>query len=594
MEVSLRSRLGGRRAISWQAVVIGDLLIVTLATGLAAASAAGRTPLEAATSVFAITMATAVLAAAYTGLMHLTVFRKRAYKPVPISAAVGFHLSIGVIFLVGFAVGAAILSVPQLGGSPSFSIAVLLGGLLVCLPTSFLLDHSDRYRAAHQQLTQQLTEYERLRVSEWSMRQALRSLADKITDQMTRDDVVEHLDVLDLSEDTRLSTSMWWQASQAHHQGGSATGPGKLTDQFGDGSRQLDFSAVISDLMHRDFPTIRWTREFPTWRRSVAPAPGFASALVLFMTWLFLTPSLPSASALPISLTSAGGAYAIYALNRGGMLKVAPRVALFIASSWGVVSAVGWAVALPTITGASTTSAPGIAVLAGLGAAFALVIAMWVSGVVAARNEQLSMLQSVIERRKTESTAVFASLTSVVARMADAPPLSESTALAACATGLQRVQTARDPVRARRIIEWTHSVLTAPGVWSTASLAGRIDEVVHPWRALADISIDCPDDFNEPMLMDDVVAVVDEAVRNACRHGGAGTISVNVTVESVTLVQIEVLDDGSGLGDGVAGVGLERFASWGSGNFEVAARVPGPGTRVLVRLDASQQRHAVR
>lgn len=591
--MSLRSRLGGRRAISWQAVVLGDALIVTLATGLAAASAAGRAPIEAATSVFAITMATAVLAAAYTGLMHLTVFRNRAQKPVPISAAVGFHLSIGVLFLVGFAVGATILRVPQLGGSLLFSIAVLFGGLLVCLPTSFLLDHSDRYRAAHRQWIEELTENDRLRVSEWSMRQALRSLAGQITDQKTRDDVVEHLDVLDLSEDTRLSTSLWWQASQAHHQGGSATDAETLRGQFGVGSHQLDFSVVISDLMNREFPTVRWAREFPTFHRCVPPSPGFAAVLVLFMTWLFLTPPLPSVSVLPISLTAAVGAYATYALNRSGVLNVAPFLALLITSLFGVVSAIGWALAVPTSTSAPAAGVPSIALLAGLGSVCALIVAMWVSGVVAARNEQLLTLRSVIDRRQGESTAVFASLTSIVARMADVPSLSGSTALAACATGLQRVQIERDPVRARRIIDWTRSVLAAPGAFTPMSLAARIHEVVHPWSALADISIKCPEDIGEPTLMDDVVAVVDEAVRNACRHGGASSISVNVIAESASAAQIEILDDGSGPGDEGACVGLERLGSRASGGCEVTARLPGPGTRVLVRLDVSRQPDAL-
>lgn len=586
VEVSLRSRLGGRRAISWQAVVIGDVLIVTLATGLAAASAVGRSPLEAATSIFAITMATAIVAAAYTGVVHLTVFRNRARNPVPISAAVGFHLSIGVLFLVGFALGAAILSVPPLGGSPAFSIAVLIGGLLVCLPTSFLLDHSDRYHAAYNQLTEQLTAHERLRVSEWSMRRALRSLADKITDRSARDAVVERLNVLDLSEDTRLSTSLWWQASQAHHQGGSATPAGATGEQFDDGSRALDFSAVISDLVKSEFPTVRWTREFPTFRHSVAPPPGFAAVLVLFMIWLFLTPALPSSSALPISLTAAGGAYALFAFHRSGVVKVTPVAALVITCLWSGVSAIGWATALPTMTGLSAVSATAIVALTGLGTVLALIIAMWVSGVIASRSEQLSTLQKVIDRRRDESIAVFASLTSIVALMAEAPPLSESTALAACATGLQRVQTEKDPVRARRIIDWTNSVLSAPGAFAPVTLAARIDEAIHPWLALADISVECPDGIKEPSLVDGIVAVVDEAVRNACRHGGAGTISVHVTAESASVVQIEVLDDGSGPGDGAAGVGIELFTSRGTGGYELTERSPGPGTRVLVRLDA--------
>jgi len=570
-------------------VVIGDLLIVTLATALAAATATGRTPIEAATSVFAITMATAVLAAAYTGLMHLTVFRNRARQPVPIYVAVGFHLSIGVLFLIGFAVGAAILDVPRLGSSPSFAIAVLLGGLLVCLPTSLLLDHSDRYRAERDQLTQQLTALEQLRISEWSMRQSLRSLADKIADQSARRDVVERLDVLDFSEDTRLSTSLWWQASQTHHQDGGAVRTQSDSRSSAEVISRPDFFAVVSTLISREFPTIGWVREFPTWHRSVAPTPGFAAVLVVFMVWLFLTPWLTSMSALPIGLTAAGGVYALYALVRAQSIKVAPVAALGIATVLGVISAFGWFMALQASAGTLPASALTICIATGLGVATAVIISMWVSGVVSVRNEQLIALQGVIDRRQSESTAVFASLTSIVAAMTQAPPLSTSTAIAACATGLQRIQTEKDPVRCRRIIDWTNSVLSAPGAVLPVSLVGRIDEVVLPWRALADISVDCPEAITEPALVDDIVAVVDEAVRNACRHGAAESISITVTVDPWSLVSIEILDDGTGPGLGVQGVGSQRFASLGNGGYEVAPRSPGPGTRVLVRLDPTSR-----
>lgn len=583
MEVSLRSRLGGRRAISWQAVIIGDLLIVVLATVLAAAQAGDARALDAATDVFAITVATALVAAAYTGLAHLTIFRNRGQSPLPVPIVVGFHLSIGVIFLIGFAVGAAILGSVYLGGTATFSVAVLIGGLLVCIPTSLLLDHSDRYRTERNALLFQLAELEQLRISEWALRQALRALCDKVDDPRLVDDLTDRFDTLDLSDATELSVAGLWDVSSEHH-GVDHPSPREDDSRTPSRSDPAQFSTLLFDRIARDFPDVRWSHQVGG-LLSVRPRfPLFAGILTVMTVTIFLTAFLPTWIAALIAASTALGV--VFVSLRRSKQQVDSRASalgsLGLVIVWAVASAALWLVVLQDL------SATTLAWLCGLTAVAALVstaLVSWVTAVVNNRADQLRRLADIVEHRRQESAAIFSSLTAIVGRMSDSPHLRDSAAIAACSTGLTRAQRTSDPVHARRIIDWTESIVSAPGLLPPVSLPGRLDEVVHPWRALAEITVDCDALSVEPHLIDDIVAIVDEAVRNACRHGEAQDIRVTVDREPQGLVRIEVIDDGVGVQPGSHGLGFERFAALGTGGYDVSPRTPEPGTRVVVLLD---------
>ena len=82
----------------------------------------------------------------------------------------------------------------------------------------------------------------------------------------------------------------------------------------------------------------------------------------------------------------------------------------------------------------------------------------------------------------------------------------------------------------------------------------------------------------EPALADHAEAVVSEAVSNAVRHSGAGTLTVAVKVEDE--LSIEVRDDGCGIPDGVTCSGLtnlRRRAEQAGGSFDIDS-APDGGT----------------
>lgn len=584
--VSLRQRLGGKRAISWQAVVIGDTLIVLLATLLAAASPGTRRVIDAAVDAFAITAATAIVAAVYTGLAHVTIFRNREQHPVPVPVMIGFHLSIGVLFLVGFAVGAAILSVPRLGGSLGFSMAVLAGGLLVCLPTTLLLDHADRYRKARVGLIFRVVESERLRISEWSLRRALRSLVGQVNNESTLADLTDRLDMLDLSDDASLSTMQLWQVSHDHHQ---ESAPTQNTAGTGLGRRESDGEALTTRIAARidgQFPAVRWSASLPAVTSTPLRFPFATSFLSIVMVWVFLTSFLPSSVAVPIAFTVAAGIVVEYRfLGFGSTSQVrSPVFAAIAIALWAGGAAIVWSIVGLGPVGLSSVAIAGGAVATSAAAVLSVMLVGWVSAVVDSREDQLAEIEALADRRQAESRAVFASLLVIVSKMAETVPVTSSPALAASATGLQRVQRDMSAQQARRIIDWTESVVSAPGVVPAVGLAAQVNEILHPWRALAEITIDCQEvDVALPAITD-IVAVVEEGVRNACRHGDADNIHVGVTVDDNDVTCVEIVDDGIGPGTPEPGMGFDRFATLGTGGFEITDRFPDSGTRLVVNI----------
>src|SRR5918994_2367075 len=95
----------------------------------------------------------------------------------------------------------------------------------------------------------------------------------------------------------------------------------------------------------------------------------------------------------------------------------------------------------------------------------------------------------------------------------------------------------------------------------------------------------------------DVLRVLQEALTNARRHSGAGSVEVRLRTENQEMLA-EVVDDGRGFDPASvrAGVGLsamrERIEGLG-GKIEVRSR-PGEGTKVTLRVHLGSDSHVVR
>jgi signal transduction histidine kinase len=413
-------------------------------------------------------------------------------------------------------------------------------------------------------LLNQLADQERLTISEWSLRRSLRVLCASANDEASLRDVTERLDALELSDPTRFSVAQWWDISRGHHARDGA-----------------DFDLELDRHIAAEFPLVRWSHavmRVPTTRPAF---PVALDLLVVLMVWLFLTPVTSSVAAVPIAVIAALGVHVWFSRLRWRRSVPIP-ISWIVTALWSGAAAIGWL----TVSGqgGDVGSVARMAVLTAAAVVWAILLVSLVTAVVTAREDQLRDVEQQIARRQSESTAIVSSMASVAAGLASVPPLSDSAAVAACATGLGRLRQGVDAQHARRILDWTESIVSSPGAITPITLQARIEEVVHPWRALVDITVDCSLPDAAPRKSDDVVAIVDEAVRNACRHGEAEHVEISVGTGSDDHIEIVVIDDGVGLDEGGPGVGFERYATVGTGGYEVRDRSPLPGTCVRVRV----------
>jgi signal transduction histidine kinase len=87
----------------------------------------------------------------------------------------------------------------------------------------------------------------------------------------------------------------------------------------------------------------------------------------------------------------------------------------------------------------------------------------------------------------------------------------------------------------------------------------RLEKISSGWQGIAEVTI-ALDRIEEvdTSFLNDVIALIDEAVSNAVRHAGASVISVEGKLAGVFL-DIEIISDGSSMTHNAAGLGTKLF-----------------------------------
>jgi len=162
-----------------------------------------------------------------------------------------------------------------------------------------------------------------------------------------------------------------------------------------------------------------------------------------------------------------------------------------------------------------------------------------------------------------------------------------------------------------RITELSGSVVDAMSdvVWSINPARDRVSDLVHRMRRFAvdlfsesdvRLELDLPEDDSDARLDPDarreVYLVFKEALRNAARHAGARSVTVEVSLRKGSGgIALSVRDDGVGIAASSAGSGgagldsMRRRAAGLRGILTVRPR-PGGGTEVLLEVPARTRR----
>jgi signal transduction histidine kinase len=156
--------------------------------------------------------------------------------------------------------------------------------------------------------------------------------------------------------------------------------------------------------------------------------------------------------------------------------------------------------------------------------------------------------ERVVAIAKSRKVADFARETSRVLHGA------VQTRLTVCSLMIERARESNDEAALGLALMEAVAILQTPvePVAGQETIGGEVARKVALWDGFCAISVAV-----DPHLVDapnaaarDVGRVVEEAISNAVRHGGASNISVNVSVDASGAVSVTVEDDGSGREDG--------------------------------------------
>lgn len=103
------------------------------------------------------------------------------------------------------------------------------------------------------------------------------------------------------------------------------------------------------------------------------------------------------------------------------------------------------------------------------------------------------------------------------------------------------------------------------GGHSRHGLLREVEETASVWQGICDIELRAEpatvtELASDPVANDLVISIVQDAISNAIRHGGASIVEVTLDQSTLNLVTLKVIDNGTkGIGSGTAGLGTHML-----------------------------------
>ena len=551
---SLREHIGGRWAISWL------LYLVNVPFNMLAITTSIRTEPQGLQWWGWLAVAVAGLLAIAVGFVvaDYTILRNRRVRPVAIWVVAAVGAAIGV-----FRGAVVVLSSSSLGLQP-FAVSDLInrmvaGGLLgaLALPTgAFVLSVLTTYRSQRGRLIDEKVSMERARLQERGQVQVLRAaLAEGVREEVTS--TLEGLDTSDpreVSEAIRRTSHRIWEDDNSS----DADEPESDTRVRG---------VLWTALKGNPIPVVP---VLVLWGVSATGTTIAANGLLWGMVNLAY-----SLTALWICLVLANrwirARPAQWSLAVGSMLLVAY---LFVSPiSYLLFDPRPPDLALPVL------------VLNAFWLPLVVVLVTVISGAITSSEIVLANLSSDVnqvqisrEALEVERDAALRELAAQLHGTAHSPLVAGSALLAGM----------NDDDARRRLVEQVGKAVAQIGLRdASGSLVVSLVEIAEPWTGLVDVQVEVDPLLEAQSLPDSVHRTVDriveEAIANAYRHGGANVVEVHVGFLPEG-VEIEVLDNGVGIGEQAqAGLGYRLFGTATADGWAIENRASG-GARLRLTI----------
>lgn len=575
LDASLAERLGGRWAMSWQASVIS----VPLAVGVIALSA--QASADALTWLVIAVVAVGV-SASWAYLMHRTVFRDRAIRPVALPWVIATTIIIASLYVGTAVILGLLLDVLDVNSAaPQFVslwMVAVFGGLLLTL----VLDSQWRFRVQREELIQQEVQQQLASAQELDVLRDIReSVLSEVghqvktssADLMRRiDDLVDagEADVGSLAQELRdtadrtvrpLSHELEDRARRKHRTPGFLPGLANIV-------RYQPFRPVAVSIVYLVTTTVREI-DLHGWTIG-------AGLLVTTVAFIF---------AIMLPLNQAMNRWANHHVSiylMGLVLLQAPTVLL---------SPLREQITGEVITAGSlmVTALFGSIVVIGTSA-----FGSWNR----TRKEVIADFQREVD---ADTIATLARGEALAKATMDAALMlhgSVQSSLYACALTIEEASRRKDIVAVNQALMQARAILEQPdlerGARDSVSLSEAVSRPITQWAGLIAVNVDI-NPLAEELAADrasHVADIVEEAIANAVHHGSASQVSVRIGASDEELVII-VQDNGSAPGGGSPGLGSRLFSRFG-GRWELADRADGAqGSVVTICLPISQSARPV-
>lgn len=521
---SLRERIGGRWAISWQATTSGIGLVVILATfsgGGIGVSAPTMTELP---LWFFASCVGGIAVALYIGLGNVTVFRHRSIRPLPVWVVVAFHAGIGVVFALVFVYVSRFFGLTFAESPLEMSVGFSLAGLWFCMSMALLLDARDRYYRDRSILIEEAVSLEMSQVHQSRAIERLQAL-------LTRTDGSEAVRLNVQAAAPLLPLDAWWSVSSSvRSEGSSATLESSLHRAAEFNFPPPGLSSVIHQLIKSGSLSALGTAAVfvIAYYRPIVQSEGIVVGLAI------------------VALVAAGLAAALVVADRiPGSAIIRLAVGVILASIAGYIAVYLFAPPLSSmgLAGLTLVIILGAAVFVLLPSAVRTLQQYWRS-----TNDQLRarVAERLAQQRLiTDEVAQAAASVEVSGRM--------QPAVLAVAAGLAKATQAPGSKRLASALEWSVAALEdLDGGGAKASLAEGLAGTIAPWLGLTRIELDVTPAAGrlEGSARAAAMVVVEEGLAYACGQAAAEQVTVHAETDG-EFVDLAIRHDGAPLSDEV-------------------------------------------
>lgn len=563
-------RIRGARAISWQSIVGGDSLIsiaIVATGGTLGGYSSGPDSLLRALVVVTIV---GVVAALWAFLGFAVLFRRRKVHPVNLWTYVLFYSVNGTWYFLG------VQWLDVTSGSPSgigwgarlaSSITISLAWAIA---VSLILESSDRFKARRQELLDELVaaDVERLRESEEALH--LREALDAQVD--------------DALASTRASLN---RALAAQARSPLDTGVGIATDANSSEAADIVRSAasdVVRPLSHQlqrlastTYPPPRVSGAIRQWWLHPRMPPLATALLVSFQT---TAESVRNFGGLVGPLASLLYFAALYifliGVDRAGRRLPRWNRLIYVVGVIGSLASNLW-----FAEGLSPEAAnPGDAIANVVVSLVYILVTSLFDAVRQARAGLISTLMREVDEEEVRARALQVEMASIVDSMSRALHGRVQTQLVVCAAELERAARVGDHEAVTTALRHASSALAS----ATRPPQITLSDLVYAWTPLLSIHVESPGVSAETLARADVIAVVEEGLANAYRHGHASNVTVVLTPLPHAL-RIVVADDGTGIGDDATGLGSQMLRRLSQGRMTLISQAPGAVLTVELPLE---------